>query len=176
MLLARDRESAFLTMLLTAPLTPADFILAYLLPFLPAALIQIVLIFLVGAVLGISYSLNVALALLILIPMAVACIGLGLLIGSFFTANQVPGPGNVVIFAIAFFGGAWMDLDMLGGFFRTVGYSLSFAHAIDASRDIIAGADLADILPALYWVISYALLFFILGGLPPSAGGPGVRR
>ncbi len=42
-ILAKDRESAFLTRLLTTPLTATDFILAYILPFLPIAILQIII-------------------------------------------------------------------------------------------------------------------------------------
>ena len=64
--LARDRESALLSRLLTTPLKSRDFILAYFLPFVLIAIIQITVCFAVGALLGLEIHGNAALVLLIL--------------------------------------------------------------------------------------------------------------
>lgn len=86
-----------------------------------------------------------------------------MILGSLFTANQVAGFGSIVIVAISLFGGAWMDLKMVGGVFEAIGYALPFAHAIDATRAILKGSDLGNIIRNFYWVIGYTLAFFVLG-------------
>ena len=53
-LIAKDRESALLQRLYTTPLRSFDFILGYMIPLLPIALIQTILCYLFS----ISYSLN----------------------------------------------------------------------------------------------------------------------
>jgi ABC-2 type transport system permease protein len=163
MLLAKDRQSAFLTRLLIAPLKSTDFILAYMLPFLPIAILQTTVCFAIGIILGITPNLSIALALVVLLTIAVACIGIGMILGSFLTENQVAGAGSLVIISISLFGGAWMDLKMLGGIFEAVGYALPFAHAIDAARAILKGSGLGEVTTELYWIIGYALVFFLLG-------------
>lgn len=163
MLLAKDHQSAFLTRLLTTPLRPIDFILAYSIPFLPIAFLQTAVCFTVGILFGMTLNFNVLLSLVVLIPIAVACIGLGMIIGSLCTENQIAGIGSTIIMAGSLFGGAWMDLKMVGGVFNTIGYILPFAHAIDATRAILKGSDFGTIANNLYWVIGYTLCFFVLG-------------
>ncbi|MBE0447997.1 MAG: ABC transporter permease [Actinobacteria bacterium] len=163
MLLAKDRQSAFLTRLLIAPLKSTDFILAYMLPFLPVAILQTAVCFAIGAILGITLDLSIALALVVLFTVAVACIGIGMILGSFFTENQVAGAGSLVIISISLFGGVWMDLKTVGGIFESVGYALPFAHAIDAARAILKGSGLGGVTTEFYWIIGYTLVFFLLG-------------
>ncbi len=163
--LAKDRQSAFLTRLLTAPLRPVDFILAYSLPYLPIALIQIVVIYAVSLPLGMTVSVAILPALAIMLVTAVACIGIGMVLGSLCTENQAAGFGSVIIVVVSLFSGAWMDLDMVGGVFARIGYALPFAHAIRASREILSGATMAQVMPDLWWVIIYAAVLSVAGVL-----------
>jgi len=55
-LLAKDKQSAFLIRLFTTPLKPSDFILAYTLPFIPIAFCQVFVCFVIGAILGATFS------------------------------------------------------------------------------------------------------------------------
>ena len=165
MLLAKDRESAFLSRLLTAPLKPTDFILSYTLPFLPIALLQIAVCFTVGIIYGVTLNLSILLALFILFIISIACIGIGMIIGSLFSEKQAPGLASGVIIIISLFGGVWMNLKMVGGVFAAIGYALPFAYAIDTTRAVLNGYGLSSIAITLYLVIGYTLLFFILGVL-----------
>jgi ABC-2 type transport system permease protein len=163
-LLSKDRQSAFLTRLLASPLKPIGFILAYGLPFIPIALLQIVICLIVAVILGFSLNLLLfLLSLMVLIPIAFACIGVGMILGSLLTENQVAGAGSFVIIISSLFGGAWMDLNVVGGVFKNIGYALPFAHAIDATRAIYTGAALTGIASNIYWVVGYAILFLIAG-------------
>ncbi len=49
MVLCRDRESALFSRLLTAPLRPNDFAVAYSIPYLIVAVVQGILLFGIGA-------------------------------------------------------------------------------------------------------------------------------
>ena len=51
-LIAKDRESTFLQRLYTTPMTGFDFIIGYILPFLPMAVEQAVISYLFSALLG----------------------------------------------------------------------------------------------------------------------------
>jgi len=165
-LLSKDRQSAFLIRLLTTPLKPIDFILGYFLPFLPFALLQILVCFTVGIILGATYSiLNIVLSLIVIFPMAMACIGIGMILGSLFSEGQISGIGSILISAIGIFSGAWMDLKMIGGILKNIGYSLPFAHAINAARNILEGSGSGNVATDLYWVYSYTVVLFIFGVL-----------
>ena len=162
-ILARDRESALLSRLLTAPLRANDFISAYSLPYIPVAIIQIAVVFGIGRLLGLEISGNVSLVFLILFVMSIGYIGLGMILGSLFTYTQAPIVW-IVVMLLTVFGGAWMDLEEIGGGIQSTMNVLPFAHALDATRDVmIHGVGFGGIAIDLYWVLGYTLVFFALG-------------
>ena len=160
-LLAKDRQSSFLVRLFTTPLKPSDFILSYMLPFIPLAFFQIITCFFVGVLLGATFS-NVVVSLLIFLLVAFSCISLGTIIGSLFTVNQVSGIGALLITVISIFSGAWTPLKLIGGVFETVGYSLPFAHGVDATKGLLTGLSYSDILSNFYVILIYTILLFLL--------------
>jgi ABC-2 type transport system permease protein len=163
MILARDRERALLSRMLTAPLRASDFISAYSLPYLLVAIIQIAVVFAIAGLLGLEISGNVGLVLLILFVMSVGYIGLGMILGSLFTYTQAPIVW-VVVMLLTVFGGAWMDLEEIGGVIQSTMNALPFAHALDAARDVmVRGVGFGDIATDFYWVLGYTLVFFALG-------------
>ena len=162
MSLSRDRESALFSRLLTAPVGASDFVAAYSLPYLAVALIQAVVLFGIGVLLGLEIKGSVALVVLILLVMAVFYVGLGMILGSLFAVAPLSG-GYAVILLLTIFGGAWMDLEAIGGVFQSVGNVLPFAHAIDATRDVmIDGAGFGAIATDFYWVLGYTLVIVVL--------------
>ena len=161
MLLAKDKKSAFLIRLFTTPLRPSDFILAYILPFVPLALFQTVGCFIAGAIMGATFS-NLMSSLVILLLIAMTCISLGVILGSLCTENQVSGLGSLLITIIGLFSGVWMDLKMVGGVFEIIGYALPFAHAVDASKALLSGASTTEISNNILWVTVYAIVFFVV--------------
>ena len=163
MTLARDRESALLSRLFTAPLRANDFISAYSLPYIPVAIIQVVVFFAIGASLGLELYGNLGLVFLVLIVMSICCIELGMILGSLFTQNQVAGVGTGIIVFASLFGGSWMDLEAIGGVFYSLGNAFPFAHATNAARDIMMGSGFSGIANDFFWVLGYTLVFFALG-------------
>ncbi len=155
-LVARDRESALLQRLYTTPLTPADFILGYLLPMIPIALAQGAVSYLVAIPLGLPVSGKILLAIVTLLPMAVFYIALGLLCGSVFNVKQVGGIcGALLTNLSAWLSGVWFDLELVGGAFGKIANLLPFVHAVALERSIIAG-DFSDLWPHLLPVLLYA--------------------
>lgn len=159
LLIANDRASAFLSRLFTSPLKTIDYMLGYTLPMILVSIIQTVVCFAAAVAMGLSVTATLLPTLLVLIPIALMFVGLGILFGAWFTAGQVTGFGNLVIQVATLLGGAWFSLDMIGGAFRTIGYLLPFAHAIDAARAALSGS-YGDILPHLLWVLAYTVLFY----------------
>jgi len=163
MMLSRDRESALLSRLLTAPLKPRDFILSYSLPYIPMVILQIAVCFGIGALLGLEMPGNAGLAFLVLLVTGICCVELGMILGLLFNVNQVSGVGSVIITLVALLGGIWIDIEAIGGVFYGVGNALPFAHAIDAARDAVIGAGFSSIATDFYWVLGYTLVFFTVG-------------
>ena len=163
MLLAKDRESALLSRLLTAPLRASDFIIAYSLPYIPVAILQTVVVFAVAAPLGLVISGNAGIVFLILLVMSVGYIGLGMILGTVFTYQTVS-IAWIAVNLLTIFGGAWFPLEFIGGGIQTTMDVLPFAHAIDAARDVMVhGAGFSDIAIDFYWVLGYTLVFFAIG-------------
>lgn len=160
-LLGKDSKSAFLTRLLSTPLKPIDYLLAYLLPFIPVAIFQVVVCYAVGLLLGMP-MINVGFTLLIFFLMAILSISIGIILGSLLTINQISGVGSLIITMVSLFSGAWMDLKMIGGIFQAIGYALPFAHSIDALKALSKGASFSDIQTNFIWVLIYTVVFFVL--------------
>jgi ABC-2 type transport system permease protein len=85
-----------------------------------------------------------------------------MIIGSLFTVNQVSGLGAFIITAISLFSGAWMDLQMVGGVFETIGYALPFAHAVDAANGLLKGASFIEIINNFYFILLTTFVLIIL--------------
>jgi len=163
MILARDRESSLLSRLLTAPLRASDFIVAYSLPYVPVAIIQTVVLFAIGGLLGLEISGNAGLVFLVLFVMSIGYIGLGMILGSLFTYKQVP-IAWIAVNLLTIFGGAWMDLEAIGGVIQGTMNALPFAHALYAAKDVMVhGVGFSEIAIDFYWVLGYTLVFFALG-------------
>lgn len=160
-LLAKDRRSAFLIRLFTTPLTAWDYILAYLLPFIPFALMQTAVCLIIGAVLGAVYQ-QIMLALLVFLMMAVLCVSIGMIMGSLLTENQVSAFGSLSVIVISLFSGAWMDLGMVGGLFEKIGYALPFAHAVDLARALLGGDGFSQAERSFFIVLIYTVSLFLL--------------
>lgn len=162
MLLAKDRSTSFLMRLFTAPLSATDYIMGYTLPLLPIAIIQMIICFIAAFFLGLPVNTNVLLSLIVLIPAAIFFIGIGLLAGSIFNDKQVGSIcGALLTNLSAWLSGTWFDLNLVGGWFKSISYALPFAHAVDAGRAAISG-DYASILPHLWWVIGYAIIIMVV--------------
>lgn len=155
-LISRDRESALLQRLYTTPLSGFDFIIGYMLPLLPIAVGQALICYLIAIPLGLTPSVNIALAIVGIIPMAVFNIALGLLCGSILSVKQVGGIcGALLTNLSAWLSGVWFDLELVGEAFRKIAYALPFVHAVEAERAFISGAtSWTHLLP----VTAYALL------------------
>lgn len=161
-IIAKDRGSSLLQRLYTTPLTPVDFILGYTLPMIPISVAQCIICYIAAIFLGLDITVNIILAVIFTIPVAVFYIALGLLCGSVFTDKQVGGIcGALLTNLSAWLSGIWFDLELVGGAFKKIAYALPFVHAVDMEREILAGNILAA-LPHLCWVMAYAVVFLIL--------------
>ena len=157
MILSRDRETSLLARLLTTPLRATDFVSGYSLPYVLVAVVQAAVLFAVGAILGLSIDGSVALVALVVVMMAVFFVALGMVLGAVLTVAQTSGAYALVLM-LTIFGGAWFDLEEIGGVFLTLGNALPFKHALDAMRAVMAdGAGLGDIAGDLVWIGGYMI-------------------
>lgn len=155
MLLAHDRETALFARLRTAPLRSRDFVLAYGLPAWVVAILQAVLVFALGVVLGMDVEGSVLLVAVALVLMAVFYVALGVAAGAALTVAATTGVYTAVLL-LTLFGGAWFSLDDIGGPVKSLAEFLPFSHALDAMRAVLAdGAGIGDIAADLAWVTAF---------------------
>ena len=156
--ISKDRQSSFMSRLYTTPMTPVDFILGYTLPLIPIALAEAVACYILAVILKLEISVNILLAIVFIIPIALLYIGLGLLCGSVLNDKQVGGIcGALLTNLSAWLSGIWFDLELVGGVFKKIAYALPFVHAVDMERAIISG-DLSAAFSHLWWVLGYAVV------------------
>ena len=161
LLISKDRESALLQRLYTTPLTAADFIFGYTLPFLFMALAQSVICYIVAALLGLKLNITVLYAVLFIIPIALFYIALGLICGSVLTSKQVGGIcGALLTNLSAWLSGIWFDVELVGGTFKTIANSLPFIHAVELERAVFSG-NYADMFPHIWWVLGYTAIVVV---------------
>ena len=156
-IIAKDRGSALLQRLYTPPLPSVDFILGYTLPIIPLSVMQSVVCYAVALILGLELTVNILLAVALIVPVSLLYIALGLLCGSVLTDKQVGGIcGALLTNLSAWLSGIWFDLELVGGVFKKVADLLPFVHAVEMERAALAG-NYGDIFPHLLWVMGYAL-------------------
>ena len=164
-LIAKDRESAFLQRLYTTPLTSFNFIIGYMLPLLPIAIVQTVICYLVAIPLGLNFSINIIYAVVGIIPMAVFNIALGLLCGSIFTVKQVGGIcGALLTNLCAYLSGIWFDLELVGGLFKKIAIILPFFHASEMEKALFSG-EFSIALSHVAPIIIYAVVVTVVAVL-----------
>jgi ABC-2 type transport system permease protein len=157
MILARDRETALLNRLLTTPLRSWEFVAGYSVPYLAVGAAQAAVLLVLGALLGMEVAGSLLLVAAILAAMLVFYVALGMVFGSLMTVAQTSGAYAVVLL-LTVFGGAWFDVNEIGGVFETIGDALPFKHALDACRAVLAdGAGVGDVAGDLRWILGYAV-------------------
>lgn len=161
-IIAKDRSSSLLQRLYTTPLTSIDFILGYALPMIPIAVAQSIICYITAFILGLEFSINILLAILLIIPVSIFYIALGLLCGSVLNDKQVGGIcGALLTNLSAWLSGVWFDLELVGGAFKKISYVLPFVHAVEMERAALNG-NFGDILPHLVVVLAYSIFTLLI--------------
>lgn len=162
MLISKDRSTSFILRLFTSPIKASEFILGYTLPLIPMTLAQTAICYIASIFFGLEMSMNVVVATLVNIPIALVFIALGLLLGTVLNEKAVGGVcGALLTNLSAWFSNIWFDTTLVGGWFETISNILPFAHAVNASRYAISG-EFDKILPELVWVIGYAVVLLVI--------------
>jgi ABC-2 type transport system permease protein len=118
---------------------------------------QAAVVFVIGLFLGLEVNGSILWVVLVLVLMATWHIAMGMIIGSLFPYKAVSGVWAPLLI-LTILGGTWMDLEEIGGVLQTIGGVLPFAHAIDATRAVMAdGAGFGDISTDLMWVGGYTI-------------------
>ena len=160
-LIAKDKESSLLQRLYTTPLKSSDYILGYMLPIIPIAIVQSVICYLIAIAIGLPITINIIYAILMIVPIAIFYVALGLLCGSVFNVKQVGGIcGALLTNLSAWLSGVWFDLELVGGTFSKIANVLPFIHAVELERAMISG-NFSESLSHIFPVLGYAIVIMI---------------
>lgn len=161
-LVSKDRGTSFLQRLYTTPMKPSDFVLGYMLPFLPIAIGQALICYIASWILGLEITIDVVWAILLVLVPSLFYISMGLLCGSVMTETQVGGLcGALLTNLSAWLSGIWFDVSMLGGAFERIANLLPFIHAVEFERAVLAG-NIQAAIPHMLWVLGYGVVITAL--------------
>ena len=161
MIVSKDRTTSFLARLRTSPMKAKDFMLGYTLPLLPIIIVQTLLCFCLCFLFGLTPSIHLFVAFLILIPSALFFILLGLLLGTIFNDKAIGGIASIVINLGAILGGMFFPLRVMQGSLVTIAYMLPFANGIDAALFALQG-DYSHILKPFLIILVYLVVLAVI--------------
>ncbi|MBR6766559.1 MAG: ABC transporter permease [Clostridia bacterium] len=162
LMISKDRSSALIKRLTASPMGSFEFLLGYMLPMIPLALLQGIVCLLAGGILGMNLR-YIPLTLIALLPPALLYISLGLLCGIILNDKQVGGIcGALLTNLSAWLSGIWFDVSLVGGVFEKIANALPFIHSVRAAQAAAAG-DMASMLSQLIIPSVYGTALLILG-------------
>jgi ABC-2 type transport system permease protein len=143
LLISRDRGGAFLMRLYASPMTAPDFLLGYFLPLFVLGLLQCLLTFLCGAILGAISGAALTFigclrATAALLPALLFFIGCGMIFGALLSEVASPGVSSVLITLSGVMGGVWIPLSDIPKLERIFNV-FPFLHMVRLARSAMTG-------------------------------------
>lgn len=143
-----ERRSQTLAALLSSPASRTALFLGRSLPTMANGVVVALLCLLVGAVtLDFDFPASTAPALVVAIFVAsLGCAALGLCVGALgLRGRNVTVLDNMVLVLLLLVSGANVPLDRLPGWLEAIGRGVPLTHGIEAVRELVAGATLAEV-------------------------------
>lgn len=151
--------------LLAAPLSKKALLLGKLLPYFLINLLQVALMFAVGAlVFDMSLGHSPLALVLITLVTAAASTGMGLLVATFGkTPEQIGGLSTLLALTLAAIGGMMVPTFVMPGFMQTLSKISPHAWALAAYQDVIVrGLGVSSVWPEASVLMGFALVFFLI--------------
>lgn len=161
MLIAKDRNSSFLSRMFVSPLKPKNYILGYMIPLFLLAIIQSIVLYIVGFIMGLNFNIHIFSSFFFLLLISTLFISIGLILGSLLKDQQVAPISSLLVQIVAFLSGMWFNLDLIGGIYEKIGYILPFSHSVDLVRHVLLG-EYNKIFINLLFLVLYTTLFLII--------------
>lgn len=164
-LVASDRESSLLSRLFSSPMKSMEYIFGYSLAIIPIIIIQSVLFYATAMMLGMNFSVNIVLSILVLIPISILFIMLGILIGTITTSKSASGLGSVVVQLVSFTSGMYFSSDLAGKVFNIICEILPFSRTLDIVKSVLNNSYeniLSDSLVASIYIVIVTIITIII--------------
>lgn len=136
-LIAKDRSTSLLIRLGISPMKPIEYILGYMISFIPIVLLQDVILFILALILGLPFSINIIWTILISIIIAILFLGMGILIGSLVSDKAASGVSSIVVQLVCFTSGMYFPKELLGNVYGKICEFLPFDSALVIIKGIL---------------------------------------
>lgn len=136
-LIAKDRSTSLLIRLGISPMKPIEYILGYMISFIPIVLLQDVILFILALILGLPFSINIIWTILVSIIIATLFLGMGVLIGSLVSDKAASGVSSIVVQLVCFTSGMYFPKELLGNVYGKICEFLPFDSALVIIKGIL---------------------------------------
>jgi ABC-2 type transport system permease protein len=163
--LVRERRQNTLARLLISPMTPGTIVLGKTIGVYIVGLVQAIILFSFGAIIGVFTGVNMlGVALITLFVILVGC-ALGLMISALARREEtVEALGAPVALVLTALGGGMFPVEMAPDWLQTVSMLLPTGWAMDGYHDLIwYGGGIADVALNLLVLAGFATVFLIIG-------------
>src|SRR5690606_30860692 len=161
----QERKNWTIQRMVTMPLTRAQILGGKLLARFTIGMVQYVIVFAFGMVLGVRFG-NDALALVLVMVAFTLCItALTLALTTLLRSPaQASGLTLFLSLTLAPLGGAWWPLEIVPGWMRTVGHISPVAWAMDSYRSLLFyDGSLSTVIVPVLVLLGMAVVFFLFG-------------
>ncbi|MFA6830486.1 MAG: ABC transporter permease, partial [Bacilli bacterium] len=148
MLVSKDRSTSFTSRLRISPMKPVEFFLGYAIPMFAIALIQVVIVYLLGWLFSFGlpdssirfnpWTLETLITFVLYIPIALFFISAGIFFGVLVNEKAIGGISSIVINLAAIMSGMFMPISMMSGF-KIVCQCLPFYHMVTLVQNSTLG-------------------------------------
>ncbi len=136
-LIAKDRSTSLLIRLGISPMKPIEYILGYMVSFIPIILLQDVILFILALILGLPFSINIIWTILVSIIIATLFLEMGVLIGSLVSDKAASGVSSIVVQLVCFTSGMYFPKELLGNVYGKICEFLPFDSALVIIKGIL---------------------------------------
>jgi ABC-2 type transport system permease protein len=161
-----EREKGTLKRLLTTPTTKVTFMLGTIIGQVLIAMCQMALLVVFGIlVMHVNWGRDISALTLVMVASAVTAAALGTMLGALVkNENQANGLSVMIGMLMALLGGCWYPLDLFPAAVQNIVKILPTTWAMQGMLDVgLRGANIAGILPEVGILLSFAIVFFVIG-------------
>ena len=137
-LIAKDRQTSLLIRLGVSPMKPIEYILGYMISFIPVILLQDILLFVLAIILGFPFSINIIWTILVSVIIAILFLGIGILIGSLVSDKAASGISSIIVQLVCFTSGIYFPKELLGNTYSAYTVAFIILSAIIFKRKMIS--------------------------------------
>ena len=164
-LIAKDRLTSLLIRLGVSPMKPIEYILGYMISFIPVILLQDILLFVLAIILGFPFSINIIWTVLVSVIIAILFLGIGILIGSLVSDKAASGISSIIVQLVCFTSGIYFPKELLGNAYSKICEILPFDSALVIIKGILNNNYETIKLQNIIVFCAYTIAFIILSAV-----------